>query len=188
MLQDDDALVARVQGGDSEAFDALMLRYQKLVCKIALNYVKNRERALDITQNVFVKVYSHIDKVQAPGMFKPWMLRITYNESMSALRKRRPEDHADELPESLGAGGEGAEAESSQEHQVLRREDRGRILDGLNRLNPKYKLAVSLRYGEGLKVREIADVMGCSEGMVKSLLFRGVRQIRRHVSDGGTRV
>ena len=49
-------------------------------------------------------------------------------------------------------------------------------------MSPKYKLAVALRYAEGMRIKEIADVMGCSEGVVKSLLFRGVRQIRDHVA------
>ena len=56
------------------------------------------------------------------------------------------------------------------------------VLKGMENLGPKYKLAVSLRYGEGMRIREIADVMDCSEGMVKSLLFRGVRQIRDRVA------
>ena len=60
--------------------------------------------------------------------------------------------------------------------------DESSSLQGLQALNPKYKMAVSLRYAEGMRIREIADVMECSEGMVKSLLFRGVRQIRNNVA------
>ncbi len=173
---DDDDLVRKVQDGDLDAFETLMRRYERLVCKVAMNSVRRRENALDVTQNVFIKVYRNIDRCRADGMFKPWLLRIAYNESISFLRKRRPqevESQDDREPDGT--------LEPTQEADLLRREEQGKILAGLQALNPKYRTAVSLRYGEGLKVREIADAMGCSEGMVKSLLFRGVRQIRKYV-------
>ena len=90
MDRSDDSLVADVQAGDSEAFDVLMRRYEKLVCRVALNYVRERQSALDVTQNVFLKAYRHIERVRAEGMFKPWLLRIAYNESISLLRRNIP--------------------------------------------------------------------------------------------------
>lgn len=178
MERSDDILVGEAQDGQLQAFDQLMVRYQKLVCKIAIGYVKDRESALDVTQNVFTKVYQHLDRVRADGMFKPWLLRITYNESISFLRKRRPQEVDAEGVDYDPAFAEDAE----QEERMVKQETEGQILKGIEKLNPKYKMAVSLRYAEGMRVREIADVMGCSEGMVKSLLFRGVRQIRKHVA------
>ena len=165
MDRSDDSLVADVQAGDSEAFDVLMRRYEKLVCRVALNYVRERQSALDVTQNVFLKAYRHIERVRADGMFKPWLLRIAYNESISVLESK----------------GEGAIA-PAQEERLVESETRRDVLRGLESLGPKYKLALSLRYGEGLRVREIAQTMECSEGMVKSLLFRGVRQLRSHMA------
>lgn len=172
----DDSLVLEIQGGCADAFDALMRRYERLVCKVAMNYVKQRDNALDVTQNVFVKVYGNIHKVQPGGMFKPWLLRITYNESISYIRKQRPQE-----VDAVEDGDPATAVDAGQERGVLKREAQSQVLKGIEELNPKYKLAVSLRYSEGLRVREIADVMGCSEGMVKSLLFRGIRQIRKHV-------
>ena len=179
MDRSDDQLVADVQAGDAEAFDAPMRRYEKLVCRVALNYVRERQTALDVTQNVFLKAYRHIDRVRAEGMFKPWLLRIAYNESISQLRRRRPEEPTDVLEERA----EGAVA-AEQEERLVEGATRRDVLAGLEQLGPKYKLALSLRYGEGLRVREIAQTMECSEGMVKSLLFRGVRQLRSHMAAG----
>ncbi len=180
MVKTDDALVREARDGALPAFDELMLRYEKLVCKVAMNYVRDKQSGLDVTQNVFLKVWNHLDRVTAEGMFKPWLLRITYNESINWLRKRKRVDSHEEAIEldttSL------ASVPEDQQERVEAEEERRQVATGLSRLNPKYRLALSLRYAEGLRVREIADVMGCSEGMVKSLLFRGVRQIRQHVA------
>ena len=176
-MKTDDALVSEARAGALGAFDQLMLRYQKLVCKVAMNYVKEKQNALDVTQNVFIKVYRNLESVTAEGMFKPWLLRITYNESINWLRRhKRHEGHDDiEDHEPVAASG------SDQETRLFQRDNRRLLARGLEALNPKYRLAVSLRYGEGMKIREIASVMDCTEGMVKSLLFRGVRRIRERV-------
>lgn len=176
-LATDDRLVSQAQEGRSVAFDDLMRRYEKLVCKVAIGYVKDKQSALDVTQNVFLKAFKHIERVTAEGMFKPWLLRITYNESINWIRKHKREqtlEDADTLESQAGAG-------ESQESGVLRQESQQLVADGLSRLNPKYRMALSLRYAEGMKIRDIANAMDCSEGMVKSLLFRGVRQIRDRV-------
>jgi len=176
-VKTDDALVAEARSGALGAFDQLMLRYQKLVCKVAMNYVRDRQSALDVTQNVFLKAYRNLSSVTAEGMFKPWLLRITYNESINWLRKRkRHEEHDDLADHELATA-----PEAGQEALVSRREQQLRLLRGLESLNPKYRLAVALRYAEGMRIREIAGVMECSEGMVKSLLFRGIRRIRQQV-------
>ena len=178
MVTTDEALVRAVQEGGLEAFDQLMLRYQKLICKVAMNYVKDKQSALDVTQNVFLKAYQHMDSVTTEGMFKPWLLRIAYNESINWLRKRKRQEGREEFVDLDQAVRIGAD----QEAGVLREEDQRRLLAGLDQLNPKYRLALALRYAEGMRIREIAAVMGCSEGVVKSLLFRGVRRIKQHVA------
>jgi RNA polymerase sigma-70 factor (ECF subfamily) len=179
LTKNDDVLVEEVRGGRTASFDELMLRYQKLVCKIAMGYVKSRENALDVTQNVFIKVYNHLDAVRAEGMFKPWLLRITYNESINWVRKHKRTAGREELLDSETP----FVSTDDPLATVEKRDDQAQVVRGMAALNPKYKLALSLRYAEGLRIREIADVMECSEGMVKSLLFRGVRQIRRNVAD-----
>lgn len=175
----DDQLVRQAQDGRVSAFDQLMLRYEKLVCKVAIGYVKDKQSALDVTQNVFLKAFRHVDRVTNDGMFKPWLLRITHNESINWIRKYAKEQtHGDATELELPADDAG---QGSPEAGVLRQESENLVAEGLARLNPKYRTALSLRYAEGMKIREIASVMECSEGMVKSLLFRGVRQIRDRV-------
>ena len=174
----DDALVRRAQGGDLEAFDALMRRYERLVCSIAMGHGAGREDGLDVTQNVFVKVWTHIDDVKDDGMFKPWLLRIAYNESVSWWRRRRRVDSREAAGDHLDL----VEAEAtSPDERIDDERVRRQVARTLAGLGPKYRTALSLRYAEGLRVREIAETMSCSEGMVKSLLFRGVRQLRERL-------
>ena len=175
-MKTDDVLVAEARSGGVQAFDQLMLRYEKLVCKVAMNYVKTKQNALDVTQNVFLKVYKNLDSVTAEGMFKPWLLRITYNESINWIRKGKRHEGHDELEHAE------LSATADQEATLVRHERQQQLIGGMKQLNPKYRLALALRYAEGLRIREIADVMDCSEGMVKSLLFRGVRQIKDRVA------
>ena len=175
---DDLQLVQRARSDRRAGFDPLMQRYERLVYKVCSLYGPTRDDTLDITQNVFLKVYKNLASVKSEGMFKPWLLRITYNESINWLRKRKVHEEFEELGEH-----DHAAENVNQEMRVLRKENQGLVLKGLQALNPKYKLAVSLRYAEGMRIREIADVMECSEGMVKSLLFRGVRQIRNNVAN-----
>ena len=175
-MKSDEALVAETIAGELGAFDQLMLRYQKLVCKVAMNYVRNKQSGLDVTQNVFLKVYNNLGSVTSDGMFKPWLLRITYNESINWLRKaKRQREEAGDFETAV-------DPSANQESTVLDNEDKRRVARSLGQLNPKYRLALALRYAEGMRIREIASVMECSEGMVKSLLFRGVRQIKSAVA------
>jgi len=179
----DEILVRDTLSGSLGAFEQLMARYEKLVCRIALGYVGSKDNALDVTQEVFLKVYRALDRATAPGMFKPWLLRITCNESVNWLRRNRR--HAADEPLDLGRHEARGESDGNPEQRVLADEQRRRVLGAFGALNPKYRLAVALRYAEGLRLREIADVMQCSEGVVKSMLFRGVRQLRERVAGDG---
>ena len=179
-MRSDDALVTAARTGDLTAFDSLMLRYQKLVCKVAMSYVKTRQDGLDVTQNVFLKAYGNLASVTSEGMFKPWLLRITYNESINWLRKHKRRNDHDPIDEHEPE----TAPEAGQDRAVLADEQRRLVAEGLGTLNPKYRMALALRYAEGLRIREIAAAMECSEGMVKSLLFRGVRMIKKRLPQG----
>jgi RNA polymerase sigma-70 factor (ECF subfamily) len=174
----DESLVRQTLAGSLRSFEQLMRRYEKLVCKVAHGYVRDLDRALDVTQDVFLKVYRNLDRVQSGDMFKPWLLRITYNESINSLRRQRRHDGALDLAEHENL----QESSPDQEHRLLAGEAKRKVVDALRELSPKYRLAVALRYADGMRVREIAEVMECSEGVVKSLLFRGVRQLRDRVA------
>jgi RNA polymerase sigma-70 factor (ECF subfamily) len=171
--QSDLALIEETRAGSSAAFDMLMSRYERLVYKVSYGYTGNQEDSLDVTQNVFIKVYQKLDSFRGTGSFKSWLLRITRNEGIDWTRRHAREKDQEELvPER------GPTYEASQLSDVARREHREELMKSVSSLNPKQREAVVLRYFEGMSIREISSVLGCSEGTTKSHLFRGINKLR----------
>ena len=174
MLQfSDETLVDEIHSGSTLAFGLLMKRYEKLVYHIAFNHVKNPESAMDITQNVFLKAHKNLGSYSGSGLFRAWLLRITYNESISWLRQHGNERVTEELT-SINT----PVLKAVQVDEVARQEYRDIIRSELKKLSSKQRLAVSLRYFEDFSLREIAMVLNSSEGSVKSILFRSLQKLR----------
>lgn len=164
----DSELVARVLTGDTSAFDALILRYQKPLFNSCLRMVGNREDARDIVQTVFLKAYEKLDTFDRERRFFSWIFRMMMNESLNLMDRRRP---TQELAPSLAAPG------FSPEETLLQDERHARIQDALMRLQPDYRAAVVLRYFGDLSYRELAYVLDISEKTVKSRLFSARRRL-----------
>ena len=179
MARTDQELIDEVLGGALEAYDALMKRYERLVFKVAYGFGKDQESALDITQNVFIRAYNGLGSFRRDSNFKTWVARIAYNEGINWLRQNRRHVQG---RQPLEAGGPLATSGADQEAELLRRERKGEILRGMQQLNEKYRLAVTLRYFQGMPIREVAEVLECSEGTAKSILFRSVRQLREAIA------
>jgi len=169
----DEALVDEIHSGSTLAFGLLMKRYEKLVFRIAFDHAKNPDCALDITQNVFLKAHQKLDSYSGTGLFKAWLLRIAYNESITWFRQHKNERVTEELTQ-----GNAPVLYAVQVDEVARKESRSIILSELKKLSSKQRLAVSLRYFEDFSLREIAAVIDCTEGAVKSILFRSLEKLR----------
>lgn len=168
----DQELIGEIRSGSTVAFERLMGRYEKLVYKVAYGLTGEREGALDVTQNVFLRVHAKLPTYRAEGDLRNWILRIAANESSNWNRAQR-RHRATELSAEIPGG-----SPSPQEDLFSRRERWGQLRESLAGLNPKHRLAVVLRYFEGLPVREIAAVLECSEGVAKNILFRSLRKLR----------
>ena len=175
-------LILRSRSGDLTAFDALMARYQGLVFTVARACVRERDAALDISQNTFLKAFERLDSLRDKASFRPWIARIARHEAITwARRNRRRRECLGSIdPDDVGL----ADTALSQEAQLLSDERDNRLAELLDRLNRRYRLTMSLRYVEGMSVAEIAAVLRCSEGMVKNMLFRSVRKLRRELAEG----
>ena len=173
MYLNDEALVEEVHSGSAVAFELLMKRYERLVYRIAYDHVRNPDCALDITQNVFLKAHQKLDSYTGSGLFKSWLLRIAYNESISWFRQHKNERVTEELTQVNTPV-----LYAVQVDEVARKESRNIILSELKKLSSKQRLAVSLRYFEDFSLREIASVIDCTEGAVKSILFRSLEKLR----------
>jgi RNA polymerase sigma-70 factor, ECF subfamily len=172
----DRALIEESLSGSLRAFDELMVRHQKLVYKIALGYGWGREHALDISQNVFLKVYENLGSLRASDRFKTWLTRITYHESLNWIRKHRKHLNYEQVDDCIMVSSAG-----DQERELLGKESRTMLVKSLFHLSRKQRLVVILRYFNGMSIQEIAAVLKCSEGLVKNILFRSVRRLRENL-------
>jgi len=172
----DEALIEEIRSGSKIAYGKLMKRYERLVFAVAVSYARNVDDALDISQNVFLRVYEKLDLYKGRGAFKAWLARIAHNESVSWLRKQRRHQYHDELtPDKVPA------IRPEQELQVAKDERWEILLGEISRLNSKQRMAMSMRYFQGMPIRDIAGALECSEGNVKSILFRSLEKIRNQL-------
>jgi RNA polymerase sigma-70 factor, ECF subfamily len=175
----DRALVAAAKGGDTHAFEKLVLGYKRRVFAIALRITNNREDAEDVVQDSFHKVFLHLAEFQEKSQFSTWLTRITMNEAFMLLRRRRgvlevlPEN-TDDAPESAAF----VDQRPSPEESCWRRERTDLLTQAINRLGPKSRRAILLRNIEERSLEETAEILGTSIGVVKSRLFQGRRRLR----------
>ncbi|REJ73487.1 MAG: RNA polymerase sigma factor [Acidobacteria bacterium] len=174
----DDELVRRVLAGDLAAYDALMHRYEQLVSRVAFGFGNDRDDALDITQEVFLKVYDNLGSYRQGTNFRAWLLRIVTNQGISWLRKQRRHRSAHDPLEDEAPPPAYVDSSLAAEGALLQRERADRLLASLQQIQPRYRAALSMRYFQELSIREISEELVCTEAVTKSLLFRGVRKLR----------
>ena len=173
----DETLIEEIRAGSQAAFGLLMERYQRLVFRIACAYSSRNEDALDISQDVFLKAYHKLDSFERKGPFKAWLLRIAHNESVNWTRKHRYHRDVDELtPDNA------PRLRPVQEDELVRREYQELLRGEMDNLNDRQRQAVTLRYFEDMPLSEIASVLECSEGVVKSILFRSLEKLRNRLT------
>jgi RNA polymerase sigma-70 factor, ECF subfamily len=168
----DGQLVEEAIAGSAVAFEQLVARYERLVFKVALGCTGQRDSAMDVLQNVFLKVYRNLSGFRTEGSFKNWIAKIAMNESVNWIRSQK-RHRGENLDEAVSAA-----LSPAQEGSVRDRETWKIIKQSMKKLKPMYAAAIALRYFEGLSVREIADALGCKEGTVKSMLFRSLQEMR----------
>lgn len=177
MQIDDETLVSEILAGSQLAFGVLIKRYERLIYRVCVRHCQTGDAAMDLTQNVFLKIHQRLASFSGSGSFKGWMLRLAHNECVDWLRKHRHERLAVDLDDvELPAAEAAPESELSQEQnrRVLQAE--------LAKLSEKHRLALNLRYFEQFSLNEIAEVLECTEGTVKNILFRAMSKLRGRVA------
>lgn len=171
----DNELVARVQNGDKNAFDLLVLKYQHRIVKLVSRYVRDTSDALDITQETFLKAFRALPKFRGDSAFYTWIYRIAINTAKNHLVSvsRRPYevDLENDDGEPLDLDGLQSSLETP-EHLLLTDEIRETILDTMAGLPDDLREAITLREVDGLSYDAIAQVMDCPIGTVRSRIFR----------------
>ena len=176
------SLVRRAKKGDYRAFDLLVLKYQGRLIATAFKYVKERQLAEDIVQEAFIKSYKSIDSFREESSFYTWVYRITVNTAKNYLisSKRRDEVVISDLSQDDSFYPEKLDVDSPQE--ILKASElRGLIFETLSSLGEETRTALSLREFDGLSYEQIAEIVQCPVGTVRSRIFRGREMIEEVV-------
>ncbi len=175
--QIDAGVIASCQQGDREAFRLLYEAYKDRVYSIALYFFGgDAAQAADITQQVFLKLFSKITQFRSEAEFTTWLHRLTTNACVDEQRKVRRLSQFDKvgLSNRLHTG-------AAQEERMARRERAMRVQAAVTELKPKLRIAILLKYFDELSYEEMAQALGCSKGTVASRLNRGHKALARRL-------
>lgn len=182
----DKQLVARVQKGDSRAFDMLVLKYQHRIFGLISRYVHDADEVQDVAQEAFIKAYRALPKFRGDSAFYTWLYRIAINTAKNYLvsRSRRPpgSDVDVEDAEYYASGGALHEIETP-ESALFGAELKAVVEAAIRELPEDLRTAVTLREFDGLSYEDIADIMDCPIGTVRSRIFRAREAIDSQVKE-----
>lgn len=170
----DQQLVERAQRGDTRAFDLLVLKYQGRIAALVSRYISNSSEVEDVAQEAFIKAFRALPKFRGESAFYTWLYRIAANAAKNHLvaRGRRPSADADvEDAEYFEEAAMLRDAESPEE-TLFGNELADVVRSALNGLPDELRVALTLREFDGLSYEEIAEVMECPVGTVRSRIFR----------------
>jgi len=180
----DQQLVLRVQKGDKRAFDLLVLKYQYKVHAIVGRFIRDSHEVSDVTQEAFIKAYRALPRFRGDSQFYTWLYRIAVNTAKNYLvaRSRRPPlSDVDLVDAEYYAGSDRLKDVGTPENQLFRDELEAVINQAVDELPEDLRTAVTLREYEGLSYEDIAAVMDCPVGTVRSRIFRGRESIDSRV-------
>ena len=175
MDDSDEALMARIARGDERAFQLLSRRHLPAMLGLARRILGNAAESEDVTQEAFLRVWTHAPRWQPLAQFRTWLTRIVVNLCLD--RKRRAPwvdleaagDIADPAP------GAGEKAESDERQRM--------VAAAIDKLPPRQRDAIMLTYSEGMSNAQVAEILGTSVSAVETLLVRGKQNLRRALGD-----
>lgn len=175
-------LIDNLREGDETALAPLVEKYKRMVHRLALQITKNHEDANDVMQETFIKVYQSIHTFRQEAAFKTWIYRIAVNEALNFVkrRERRRESPLSTTDESEYDPSVRQKAEMANDPQLNaeKTELRHWVTKAVNSLSLKHRIVVILHELEGLTHAEIASILNCSEGTVRSRLHYARKQLR----------
>jgi RNA polymerase sigma-70 factor (ECF subfamily) len=186
---DEKALIRAAQQGDQDAFGQLVRAYDQSVLRLAMNLLRSPEDAQDVYQEAFLRVYRNLNSFRFDCSFHTWLYRIVTNLCLDHMRKRKvrkeepsqvegsdgPVDRMDAVQESR--------AEGDPLRSMFSGELRERIQKVLGELTPRERMVFELRHYQGLKLRNIGEILGTTEEAAKNCLFRATQKMRVALGD-----
>ncbi|MDK2777663.1 MAG: RNA polymerase sigma factor RpoE [Pseudomonadota bacterium] len=171
----DRQLVARVQKGDQRAFDLLVIKYQHRILALVSRYISDFAEAQDVTQEAFIKAYRALPSFRGESQFYTWMYRIAVNTAKNYLvsRGRKTPTRDIDLDDAEFFADEAKMKDIETPDGLLQRDQLKKVVfDAIDALPEELRMAVTLRELDGLSYEEIAEVMDCPIGTVRSRIFR----------------
>jgi RNA polymerase sigma-70 factor (ECF subfamily) len=186
-LADENDLIRAAQQGNQSAFETLVRQYDQAVLRLAYNLLRSEEDARDVYQEAFLRVHRNLNAFRFDCSFHTWLYRIVTNLCLDHLRKRkvRKEDAPaitnSTVEDSHSAWMEAVpetHASANPERGVLSSELRRRIDAVLSELTPRERTVFEMRHYQGLRLRQIGDMLGTTEEAAKNCLFRATQKMR----------
>ena len=184
-----DSLIRAAQRGDQGAFEQLVRAHDQSVLRLAMNLLRSPEDARDVYQEAFLRVYRNLDSFRFDCSFHTWLYRIVTNICLDQLRKRKvrkEESAVVETSDGLLDRMETFEEESARanpERTLWNRELNERIENALQDLTPRERMVFELRHYQGLRLRNIGEMLGTTEEAAKNCLFRATQKMRAVLGD-----
>ena len=173
--QSDIDLVKRVQKGDKNAFDPLVIKYQQRIANLISRFIRDQDEVLDVTQEAFIKAYRALPNFRGDSQFYTWLYRVAINTAknhLAPLSRRPPQgDIEAEIAEQMDMGTRLKEQETP-ERLAEEADLKAVILEAVDQLPEDLQTALTLREIDGLSYDEIAEAMDCPIGTVRSRIFR----------------
>ena len=186
--ESDQRLVVRSQQGDKRAFDVLVLKYQQRIASIVSRYLRDQDEVADVTQEAFIKAYRALANFRGDAQFYTWLYRIAINTAKNHLvaKSRRPPNTDKDVNDGeFSENSVVLEAEDQPETLLARDQLQSVILAAVDDLQEDLRTALMLREFDGLSYEEIAEIMACPVGTVRSRIFRARETIEKKMAQMG---
>lgn len=184
---EDLVLVQRAQQGDMVAYDELVRRYQERVYATIYHMTGNHEDAVDLAQEAFIKGFQALKSFKGDSSFYTWVYRIAVNKTINFLKSRKNKSHLSLNTMDFNAENDpdmvSLVSENTPRRDAGLSELQGKLNEAMLKLSPVHRLVVTLHDVQGLAHEEIASIMDCNVGTVRSRLFYARQQLQAYLSD-----
>ena len=172
---EDRLLVEKFQQGDNSAFDELVKKYQDKIYGQCYHFTYDAGDALDLTQDIFIRVFQSLGNFKGQSSFYTWLFRIVHNTCIDYIRHKKAALDAENIYSEYVSG----KAEQSSPIKLAEaKELEDEVSKAMNMLSTREKSAIILRYYEDLDYKSISEILGCRIGTVKANISKGMRMLR----------
>lgn len=180
-MQETVEIIDKLKRNDDNAFQQLVEKFQDLVVRTAFAYLKNRDEAEDIAQEVFISIYQNINSFRGEANIKTWILRITINKSLNQLRKNKWNKSIYSLEDLVLNPFRSAAQVQDPYSQLRQKEIESAMTIALDKLPPQQRTAFILHKIDNLPQQEIANVLNVNVSAVESLIFRAKSNLQKYL-------